>query len=651
MKAPQVGALAATAGFAVMSLELAAIRLFAPYFGDSAYVWTNVIGVLLVALALGAWLGGRLADRDHGRKRLAHLFLIAAVLSALIPLYAGSLGAYLLPSDLRLDAAMGALVRGSLAATLLVFAPPVLMLGAVTPVLVTILAEERGRVGSASGLVSAMGTVGSLLGTFATTHLLVPGLGAQQTIWVCASTLFVCSVVARPNRVVVASVAVPLLLFFIPQAAMRAVQAPFELLEEVESAYQYLQVVKEPADAKTGGPARTLLMINEGLDSFHSVRVEGTPYTEGRYYDFHAVTPFLAGEGERPADLRVLSLGAAAGTFERIFDAAFPGVVMDSVEIDPEVVRLGKTWFDAFRGKGQVYSGLDARVYVERTSSQYDVVIVDAYERQIYIPAHVASREFFTSVKRCLKPGGIVSVNSGGRTFEDPVVKVIAQTMATVFGSAKAFRVPKSRNFMLCARKGGGLEPDLLKSVAVSDPTLQNILKQTAVVTAWRTYEAGDSVLTDDRPFLDSVQDQALDTRYGRENLWVIAGELDSSTIEMEAWTLLKKGSLEEAAEVICSAKSPTGTLRVWAGNCRWRMHDVEGAALEYRDALQLGLDDKMRSYVEGNLVIVDEEIAKLRYADSIASRNGFFAIGAMLLLAFAAAMAVRVSKPMPLED
>ena len=57
-------------GCAVMGLELTAVRLFAPYFGDSAYVWTNVIGVVMVALALGAFLGGRMADRDLGRDRL-----------------------------------------------------------------------------------------------------------------------------------------------------------------------------------------------------------------------------------------------------------------------------------------------------------------------------------------------------------------------------------------------------------------------------------------------------------------------------------------------------------------------------------------------------------------------------------------------------
>src|SRR5690606_35208102 len=194
-----------------------------------------------------------------------------------------------------------------------------------------------------------------------------------------------------------------------------------ELLAEAESRYQYLQVVRAPE----GDTTATSLKINEGLDSFHSVRLAGTPWTAGRYYDWHAVMPLLAGDGARPDPLRVLSLGAAAGTFERVFAAAHDGVVVDSVEIDPAVVALGREHFAAFADGGRVWSGLDARVFVERGDARWDVVLVDAYERQVYLPAHVASVEFFTAVRDRLEPKGVVSVNVGGRNFDDPVVQVV----------------------------------------------------------------------------------------------------------------------------------------------------------------------------------------------------------------------------------
>src|SRR5262249_36667270 len=158
------------AGLAVMGIELCAVRLLAPHFGDSAYVWTNVIGVILAALALGALLGGRLLDRGASPRALGALLLAAALLTAAAPIVAPALGDWLVPQDLQLEDAMPALVRGSLAATVVLFGAPVLLLGAVSPWLVGLVARAGTPIGKAAGAVSALATLGSMLGTFATTH-------------------------------------------------------------------------------------------------------------------------------------------------------------------------------------------------------------------------------------------------------------------------------------------------------------------------------------------------------------------------------------------------------------------------------------------------------------------------------------------------
>src|SRR5687768_3217189 len=163
----------------MMGLELTAVRLLAPHFGDSAYVWTNVIGVMLVALAVGAWLGGTWAARANAPRLLSRALVICALAATLAPLLATPLGGWLVPQDLPLEAAMAALVRGSLVATLVLFAPPVLLLGCAAPMLVAALAGAGVRVGRASGLVNACATLGSLAGTFAATHVLVPVLGSR----------------------------------------------------------------------------------------------------------------------------------------------------------------------------------------------------------------------------------------------------------------------------------------------------------------------------------------------------------------------------------------------------------------------------------------------------------------------------------------
>ena len=216
MSPVRAAAIAGLTGFAVMSLELAAVRILAPYFGDSAYVWTNVIGVMLAALALGAWIGGRLADPELGTARLGRLLLAAGLLAALIPLLARPLGQWLLPADLALDAATSALVRGSLATTLLIFAPPVLAVGAATPMLVACLAGARYPVGRASALVAAGSTIGSLIGTFLTTHTLVPGIGSRATIWLCAGILLGCAALCRGRPAALALIILPAGLWLLP---------------------------------------------------------------------------------------------------------------------------------------------------------------------------------------------------------------------------------------------------------------------------------------------------------------------------------------------------------------------------------------------------------------------------------------------------
>ena len=130
LSAPRAMCAAAATGFGVMAAELTAVRLLAPHFGDSAYVWTNVIGVILAAMALGAALGGRLSARAQTERWPRTLLLAGALLLAAAPFIASWCGEAMMLSGLPLDAAMPALIRGSLVVSALVFAPPMLLLWA-----------------------------------------------------------------------------------------------------------------------------------------------------------------------------------------------------------------------------------------------------------------------------------------------------------------------------------------------------------------------------------------------------------------------------------------------------------------------------------------------------------------------------------------
>lgn len=625
----RAGAVAFLAGYAVMGLELSAVRLLAPRFGDSAPVWTNVIGVILVALAVGAWLGGVLAHVQHGWRRLSGVFAIAGLLITVVPLLAGPVGGWLVPSDLPLDSAMAALTRGSLAATLLLFAPPVTLIGCVTPMLVVAVAKgDAARIGRSTGLIAALSTLGSLVGTFATTHLLVPAIGSRATVWQCAAAIFVCSTLTWPRPWRVAAVLVPIALALVPLGPLKPPPTGQELLAEVESPYQYLEVLREPRD----GASITMLKINEGLDSFHSVAIEGSAYTGGLYYDFHAVTPFLVRDGEVPAPLRILSLGSAAGTFRRMFAAAFPGCTVDEVEIDACVTALGNAFFGAAAGRGEVWP-LDARLFVDHSTAQYDVVLVDAYERQVYVPAHVASREFFASVSDRLVPGGVVSVNSGGRNFDDPVVLAIGRTMAAVFGGALAFRVPSSRNFMLVARKSAAIDWRVLRTARADAPELARVLAEATFPGAWRPIEPGDPVLTDDRPLLDRLQETALARDLESQQPAVIAGDVDPERASALARTqLVDERDYEAALATVRSARHATPHLRLLAGDARWYLHDLAGARAEY---LAVRTDDaELQDFAARKAAAAEEGLRPRLEAQHAGQRNGWIGLAVAVVLA-----------------
>ena len=629
MRPGLVAVVAALIGFAVMGLELTAVRLLAPYFGDSAYVWTNVIGVVMVAMALGAYLGGRMADRELGRDRLFVLLLVGGALTSAVPLLAGPIGAWFIPAGLPSDSAMPALVRGSLAATTVLFVPPVLLVACAAPMLVALLARADGRIGRASGLVSWAGTLGSLLGTFAATHILIPLWGSRETVWVCAAALFAAALLCRFKPAAGLALAIPFLMAWMVPESLRPARPGEVLLAEVESNYQYLQVIsKGEGDEKS-----THLKINEGLDSFHSVAFENSPFTQGSYYDYHVVMPFLAGDGKAPANLRVLSLGEAAGTFGRLYSHVHKVCSLDAVEIDPVVMALGDEFFLGDRPEGDRFP-VDARVFVENTQRSYDVVLVDTYKHQIYLPSHVASAQFFSAVHRVLNAGGIVSVNAGGTRYSDPVVRVMCSTMASVFGVAHAYRVPNSRNFVLVARKGRAVDPGCLSQVATEDPVLAAILKKMGRLSVWREFHRGIHVLDDNRPHLDQLQEDVYSRVASAPQTVSMNGARSAEDVLVEVRSLYAEGRVEDALAALASASKPSGPLRQYAGNCRWMLRDAGGAVLEYKEAKRLGV-----SGLEANIAGAQAEFDSRLEAWAVGERNAWVALASVALMLFSSVL------------
>jgi predicted membrane-bound spermidine synthase len=167
------------AGVATLAAEIAAQRLIAPAFGASTVVWANTIAVVLLALAVGYWAGGRLADRHPHARALACTALLGAGLVALIPL--GAIPLLNLTED-RLGE-----LGGSLLVVLVLVGPPVLVLGAISPWAVRLRVRAVEDAGDVTGRLYALSTAGGLVGTFASALLLIPLVGTRWTFLIAAA--------------------------------------------------------------------------------------------------------------------------------------------------------------------------------------------------------------------------------------------------------------------------------------------------------------------------------------------------------------------------------------------------------------------------------------------------------------------------------
>src|SRR5918997_1675524 len=198
--APLLRVLVFAGGFASIGVELAASRLLAPFFGSSTFIWASLIGLTLAFLALGYFLGGRLADRRPEPVVLYAVTAVAPVAIGTIPFVARPLLTGSLEAFRELDA--GAFY-GSLVGTLLLLAPPVTLLGFISPFAIRLQLSDVASAGKTAGSLYALSTIGSITGSFIPVLLLIPLIGTAATFITPSLALpvpAVCGLVAMHAR-------------------------------------------------------------------------------------------------------------------------------------------------------------------------------------------------------------------------------------------------------------------------------------------------------------------------------------------------------------------------------------------------------------------------------------------------------------------
>jgi spermidine synthase len=483
----RIEVLAFVVGSASLGAEIAAARLLAPWFGASTIVWANTIATVLVALSVGYWVGGRLADRDPTLQGLSRIVLAAGGLLALVPFVAGP---FLRISVQALDRVEAGAFVGSLIGVLVLVAVPVLLLGAVAPYAVRLSVHSVEEAGRVAGRLYAISTLGSLAGTFLSALVLIPLVGTRRTFLAFALALAVAAVPAMRRRFVLAPVGVALLLA-IPVGTVKAT-GDARVIWERETEYQYARVTESANGVRE-------LELNEG-EAVHSRYEPGTWLTHD-YWDEMLVLPF-AGLGQ-PRSVAIL--GNAAGTTARAYGHYFPKARVDGVEIDPALTEVGRKLFD-MRGPNLHVHTADARPFLRNAKRRWDVIVVDAY-RQPYIPFYLTTHEFFDEVRDHLTPGGVVLVNVGHPSDSDSLEKVLTATMGAALGTV--VRDPVKATNTVLAGSTGDLSAARLRA---AERSLPPDLAALAAATAGRVAPPlrGGAVYTDDRAPVEWLIDASI---------------------------------------------------------------------------------------------------------------------------------------------
>ncbi len=485
-------------GMSVMAVELGASRLLAPYFSSSQIVWTIIIGIIMIAMALGNIFGGKSADKDPNPDKLYTRLLISAVWIAFIP-FLGKFVILGVSALLVVTVNTNFLIWASFITCMIVFVFPLFLLGTVTPSLVKYTVGSLDDSGKTVGTLGAFNTIGSIIGTFVPTFISIPAVGTAITFLIFSGILLILAIIYFISvKRGVKKVVVSGLIFVICCVLSPSMSFAFwekDLSYEGESVYNYLQV-KDYGD-------RVALSTNV-LFGVQSVYMKNDQLT-GLYYDYAMSAPLMSDAGEN-SDILILGMGT--GTYAKQCDKYFNNISAEGVEIDEKITSLARKYFELPDSVN--VTTYDGRAFLNVCDKKYDVIMVDAYQ-DITIPFQMSSREFFQLVHDHLNENGVMVVNMNMRSKEaDGINAWLSDTISSVFGEVYTVDASGSTNRELFASDNPAMLENLSENCEkLSDSELIQLMER--VQNNLTEYEHGDRILTDDKAPVELLGMEVID--------------------------------------------------------------------------------------------------------------------------------------------
>jgi spermidine synthase len=411
MKSIYLYAAVMLSGAAVLAVELLGTRILGPFYGVSLFLWSALITVTLAALSLGYFLGGQRADRSATFAGLAWIIAGAGIWVVLIP--------FIKHPFLQLAEPLG--LRGAvLLAAFVLFFPPLVLLGMVSPYAIRLKSSDIGHVGRTAGNLYAASTLAGVIAALVTGFYLIPSFGVNRLTW-CAGAVLLGTAAAGlligkrstlPPVVVTALFSAAILLSSSGRFAEGAGSRP-GLLAVQQSPYGELRVF----DNENGRH----LLIDGGIHTLADT------LTWDSYLHYVPVMDIPRYFFDRPG--RALLVGLGGGSLLKQYSRVRWQV--DAVEIDPAVIQLAVSHFGLRPPEGRVIA-MDGRQYLATTRETYDVILLDAFGSSS-IPFHLVTSEAFGLAASRLSPPGILALNVEALGWDDPIVATLAATLKEHF--------------------------------------------------------------------------------------------------------------------------------------------------------------------------------------------------------------------------
>ncbi|MBC7512731.1 fused MFS/spermidine synthase [Candidatus Saccharibacteria bacterium] len=375
-------------GFALLTYELAAARVLAPSIGSSTYVWTSVIGVIIAALSLGFFVGGRIADSRNRPTDLVALLLLASVMAvATLVGYEGLLDSIVASiTDSRMQAIVAALV---------LFAPTSFFIGTTSPYLAKLNVQSLKSTGQAIASLDMFNAIGGITGTFVTGFILFGYIGAHQAIGLVVILLLALSWLIAPRIYMSKRIILSAILSVIALTPVTTIQG----IVKIDTPSAHYEVIngfidQQPVVGLVTGPTGTQSAVYQNgiSDPVFWYTREASRLAIGRQPD------------------SILVLGGGAFTLPQYLSEQLPDSTIDVVEIDPELETISREYFGYTNPTNVTEFFTDARAYVNQTKQRYDVIIVDVYG-DTSIPFTFMTKEYGAALARALNQGGIVIAN------------------------------------------------------------------------------------------------------------------------------------------------------------------------------------------------------------------------------------------------